>query len=326
MTVYDSPHKCSNKSITFFCSTDDLELFSAYARLDLLLVAELKSFYAVARCGSVTKAAGQLGVSQPTVTSQLRQLESRYGIELFHRQGRSLRLSDAGHRLMPQVERLMLQETEIEFRLRDASELREGTLRIGATGPYYIMDTVQRYHQRYPAIELSLSIGNSQGMLQALREYHIEIATSAYAVDDPQLYRRTIAVDPMRLVVHREHPLARHQRVSLQALESHTLLLREPGSMTRQLTEDTMTQVGVAPSRTLEIGSREAIRQAVLCQLGVSLIPASEVPPHPQLAALELSDCTVMMHEYLYCLRERQAVQPIERFLALAPDCRTPAA
>lgn len=85
-----------------------------------LLVAELKSFYAVARCGSVTKAALQLGVSQPTVTGQLRQLESRYAIELFYRQGRSLRLSDAGHRLMPLVEQLMLQENEIEFRLRDA--------------------------------------------------------------------------------------------------------------------------------------------------------------------------------------------------------------
>ncbi|MDA4541726.1 LysR family transcriptional regulator, partial [Escherichia coli] len=108
----------------------------------IVLVAELKSFYAVARCGTVTKAAAQLGVSQPTVTGQLRQLESRYGVELFHRQGRGMRLSDAGHSLMPMVEKLVQQETEIDFRLRDASDLREGNLRIGATGPFYIMDTV----------------------------------------------------------------------------------------------------------------------------------------------------------------------------------------
>ena len=78
--------------------------------------------------------AAQLGVSQPTVTGQLRQLESRYGVELFHRQGRGMRLSDAGHSLMPMVEKLVQQETEIDFRLRDASDLREGNLRIGATG------------------------------------------------------------------------------------------------------------------------------------------------------------------------------------------------
>ena len=173
-----------------------------------MLVAELKSFYAVARCGTVTKAAAQLGVSQPTVTAQLRQLESRYGVELFHRQGRGLHLSEAGRRLMPQVEKLVQQETEIEFRLRDASDLREGLLRIGATGPFYIMETVQRYNQRYPGVDLVLTIGNSQSMLQALHDYRIEVATSSYLMQDAHLYHRQIASDPLRIVVHRSHPLA----------------------------------------------------------------------------------------------------------------------
>ncbi|KAJ8138039.1 hypothetical protein OY671_008748, partial [Metschnikowia pulcherrima] len=115
-----------------------------------VLVAELKSFYAVARCGTVTKAAAQSGVSQPTVTGQSRQLESRYGVESFHRQGRGMRSSDAGHSSMPMVEKSVQQETEIDFRSRDASDSREGNSRIGATGPYYIMDTVRRYNQLYP--------------------------------------------------------------------------------------------------------------------------------------------------------------------------------
>lgn len=289
-----------------------------------LLVAALKSFYAVARCGTVTRAAAQLGVSQPTVTGQLRQLESRYGIELFHRQGRGLRLSDAGHRLMPLVERLVQQESEIEFRLRDASELREGQLRVGATGPFYIMETVRQYNQRYPGVELNLSIGNSQSMLQALHEYRIDVATSSYALDDKHLYRRMIAADPLRVVVHREHALAARGEVRLADLAPYTLLLREPGSMTRQLTEQALADAAVSPARVLEIGSRESIRQAVLCNLGLSLIPAREVPAHPQLAALALADARILMHEYLYCLRERQPVQLIARFLELAPLAAEP--
>jgi len=284
-----------------------------------LLVAELKSFYAVARCGTVTRAATQLGVSQPTVTGQLRQLESRYGIELFHRQGRGLRLSDAGQRLMPLVERLMQQESEIEFRLRDASDLREGNLRVGATGPFYIMETVRQYNQRYPGVDLNLTIGNSQSMLAALREYRIDVATSSFELDDPQLYRRRIAADPLCVVVHREHALAARAQLRLADLAPYTLLLREPGSMTRQLTEDALAQAGVTPARVLEIGSRESIRQAVLCNLGLSLIPAREIPAHPHLAALTLADARILMHEYLYCLRERQPVQLIARFLELAP-------
>lgn len=285
-----------------------------------MLVAELKSFHAVARCGTVTKAAAQLGVSQPTVTGQLRQLESRYGVELFHRQGRGLRLSDAGHRLMPLVEKLVQQESEIEFRLRDASDLREGCLRVGATGPFYIMDTVRRYNQRYPAIELSVAIGNSQSMLQALHDYRIDVATSSVAMSNPKLYRRAIAADPLRIVVHRGHPLAARALASLADLAPYALLMREPGSMTRQLTEEALRQAGVAPARVLEIGSRESIRQAILCDLGVSLIPSREVPAHAELATVAIADAEVLMHEYLYCLRERQPVQLIARFLELAPS------
>lgn len=284
-----------------------------------MLVAELKSFYAVARWGTVTKAAAQLGISQPTVTGQLRQLESRYGIELFYRHGRSMHLSDAGQRLMPLAEKLVQQETEIDFWLRDASDLREGHLRVGATGPFYIMDTVQRYSQRYPGIDLTLTIGNSQAMLQALQDYRIEVATSSYLSEEKHFYRRMIAADPLRIVTHREHPLARRSQVQLSDLSRYALLLREPGSMTRRLTETALEAAGVTVGRILEIGSRESIRQAILCDLGVSLIPSREAPTHPDLVTLEITDATIVMNEYLYCLRERQPVQLIARFLEMAP-------
>ena len=285
-----------------------------------MLVSELKAFYAVARCGTVTKAATQLGVSQPTVTGQLRQLEARYGIELFHRQGRGLQLSAQGERLLPLVERLVQQESEIEFRLRDASDLRGSSLRIGATGPFYIMPTLQRYHERYPTVAVSLSIGNSQAMLTALQDYRIEVATSAYRVDDERLHRQTIAVDPLRVVTHRDHALARAVSVGIADLAEHTLLLREPGSMTRQVCEGLFAQAGVRPHRELEIGSRESIREGVLCGLGISLMPAREVSADPQLVAVPLRDGDACLSEYLYCLRERQPVQTIARFLELAPS------
>jgi len=284
-----------------------------------MLIAELKSFYAVARCGTVTKAAALLGVSQPTVTGHLRQLEARYGVELFHRQGRGLVLSEMGRSMMPMVEKLVQQETEIDFRLRDASDLREGSLRIGATGPYYIMDTVRRYHQRYPGVDLALTIGNSHTMLQALQDYRIEVATSSFLMNESHLYRRTIAADPLCAVVSREHTLAGNKQVTLTELSRHTLLLRESGSMTRDLTEQAFQRAGVQPTRTLEIGSRESIREAILCNLGVSLIPRCEVAPHTGLIALAIDGVEIVMNEYVYCLRERQPVQLIARFLEMTP-------
>ena len=108
------------------------------------------------------------------------------------------------------------------------------------------MDTVRRYNQRYPGIDLTLVIGNSQSMLQALHDYQIEIATSSFLMDDKHLYRRLIAADPIRVVTHRDHPL-RGAAVSLADLSEHALLLREPGSMTRQLTEQALRRPASAP-------------------------------------------------------------------------------
>lgn len=282
-----------------------------------MLITELKSFYAVARAGNVTRAALQLGVSQPTVTGQLKSLEARYGLELFHRRGRALQLSEDGRRLLPMAEELVQKELEIAFHLRDASALSHGTLRLGATGPYYLMGAIARYRSRYPGVEFSLSIANSQSILQALRDYQIELACSSFRADTPELVRVTLARDRMRLAVHRSHRLARHRSIQLADLAPEILLQREPGSMTRKVTERLLEQAGVQPAEILEIANREAIVQAVVHGLGCSLIPIQESSPHPDLVFLDIDDANILTEEYLYCLKERQQVQSIARFLEL---------
>jgi len=109
-----------------------------------MLIAQLKSFFMVARVGSVTQVAKRLGLSQPTITAKIRALEEAYGVELFHRGGRRLALSDAGLALLPRVETLVQQETEIDVFLRHSGDLRTGSLRIGATAPYYVLDPAIR--------------------------------------------------------------------------------------------------------------------------------------------------------------------------------------
>ena len=83
-----------------------------------MFVTQLKAFFAVARLGSVTQAAKQLSISQPSVTAQIRALEAHYGVELFHRQGGRLRLSDEGIRLLPSVDQLLQHQIKVEFALR----------------------------------------------------------------------------------------------------------------------------------------------------------------------------------------------------------------
>ncbi|MBD2840389.1 LysR family transcriptional regulator [Pseudomonas sp. JM0905a] len=283
-----------------------------------MLAAELKAFYMVARLGSITQAAKKLGLSQPTVTTQIRNLEAQYGVELFHRGGRRLTVSEEGARLLPMVKVLLQQEADIEFFLRNCGQM-QGTLRIGATAPYYILDLVRSFRTRFPQIDVSLDIGNSQQVVEALEEYRVDLAASSQKLDDARLVRMVLGSDPLVLAVHREHALARRKSVSLEDLKGHCLLMREPGSTTRQLTEDMLKDAGISIGPLLEIGSRESIREAVIRNLGISIIARHEVPDNPELRVIELKGAP-QIDEYLYCLKERRQARLPAAFLVVARD------
>ncbi|MGH8352095.1 MAG: LysR family transcriptional regulator [Pseudomonas sp.] len=283
-----------------------------------MLSAELKAFHMVARLGSVTQAAKKLGLSQPTVTTQIRNLESQYAVELFYRGGRRLTLSEEGARLLPMVKALLQQEADIEFFLRNCGQ-SQGALRIGATAPYYILDLVKRFRERFPQIEVSVEIGNSQQVIEALEEYRVDVAASSQWLDDARLTRIVLGSDPLVLAVHRSHPLAVHAAVPLTALAGHCLLMREAGSTTRQLTEEMLAAAKIPCGPLLEIGSRESIREAVIRNIGVSIIARHEVPDNPELRVLTLENAP-HIHEYLYCLKERRQSRLPAALLGLARE------
>ncbi|RWU23493.1 LysR family transcriptional regulator [Pseudomonas alkylphenolica] len=283
-----------------------------------MLSSELKAFYMVARLGSITLAAKKLGLSQPTVTTQIRNLESQYAVELFYRGGRRLTLSDDGTRLLPMVKTLLQQEADIEFFLRNSGQV-QGSLRIAATAPYYILDLVKIFRERLPHVEVSVEIGNSQQVLELLEDYRVDIAASSQLLEDTRLVRRVLGTDPLVVAVHRNHPLASRDSLPLSALAGHCLLVREQGSTTRKLTEQMLDEARVKVGSILEIGSRESIREAVLRNIGISLIARHEVPHNPELRVLSLDNAPVM-HEYLYCLKERRQARLPAAFLGLAQE------
>ncbi|MDN6870867.1 LysR substrate-binding domain-containing protein [Pseudomonas citronellolis] len=283
-----------------------------------MLSAELKAFYMVARLGSITQAAKKLGLSQPTVTTQIRSLEGQYAVELFYRGGRRLTLTDEGARLLPMVQALLQQESDIEFFLRNCGQM-QGSLRIGATSPYYVLGLIKAFRERYPQIEVSVEIGNSQQVLEALYECRVDLAASSQPVEDARLIHLVLGRDPLVLAVHRSHPLAAQRSVALGELRNHCLLMREAGSTTRELTEKLLRDSGVTPASMLEIGSRESIREAVIRNLGVSIISRQEVPDNPELRVLELQGAP-LIDEYLFCLKERRQARLTSAFLALARE------
>jgi aminoethylphosphonate catabolism LysR family transcriptional regulator len=275
------------------------------------------AFYETVRHGSITAAARHLSISQPTVTARIQQLEKHYGVELFHRRGSRVELTQTGAALMPLIDRMMESELAIDCALRDGRTLDAGSFRLGTTGPYYILPAVAAFRRRYPNVQIGIEVGNSKEVLDALVEYRVDVAVSSNRVDDPTLARHRIASDSLVLVVDPSHALAQRRSTDLNVLSHETLLLREPGSRTRDATEAALKRRGVTPAALIEIGSREAICEAIRQGLGCSLMPSGEVPRGAALASVPIEPDGPVMHEYLYHLKSRTNARLIEAFMGV---------
>ena len=267
--------------------------------------ARYRAFIAVAQQGSLSAAARSLGVSQPTISSQIATLERQSQIELFHRQGYRMSLTGAGHKLLTLAQKLLSLESEAEFFLRDSGKLNQGELKIGAVGPFHVIEMVAAYRARHPGMQLSIRMGNSQQVLHDLEHYSTDVAVLAGLYERPELVMREYARHAIILFAHVEHPFARREQVDISELQGQPLLLRERGSTTRVALETALNAAGVKPQLNLEIGSREAIREAVARGLGVGAVSEAEFIPDARFKPVRIAGDPASTTTYLYCMKER---------------------
>ncbi|BBH45786.1 LysR substrate-binding domain-containing protein [Pseudomonas sp. KU43P] len=276
--------------------------------------ARLRTFLAVARHASFSAGARAIGLSQPTATNQIQGLEREFNVELFHRRGRRIELTDVGRALLPIAQQLSMLETEASGLLKDSGKLNRGHLKIGAVGPFHVIEMVDHYCRKYPQIEVSIRIGNSASVLEDLENYVIDIGVLAGLHDDPNFVAHRYARHPVVLFAHVEHPLARHDAVPLQALQGQRLLRRESGSTTRLALERALERAQVSPKVAMEIGSREALREAAIRGIGIGAVSEAEYIADPRLKMIRIAGDPVHTETYLYHLVERSNNQIVKSF------------
>src|SRR5215469_14507590 len=149
--------------------------------------ASLRAFHAVASHGSFTRAAASLGVTQPTLSAQVKALEETYGVALLDRRGRSVAVTALGEQLLDVTRRFFLLEEEADELLARARDLTAGHLRVAAGGPYYAVPLLAAFRARYPGVHVSLSIGNSGEVLDALLHDRADVAMISDVEPDPRL-------------------------------------------------------------------------------------------------------------------------------------------
>ena len=284
---------------------------------------QLRSFHAVAVTGSVTRAAEMLFVSQPTVTVQLRQLESAYGVELVHRVRRGIELSNIGRELFAITERVFTLEQQAVDLLTNASGLLTGDLRVGGVAPHFVMRMLAAFSERYPDIQLSLTLSNSTEALREIREYRTDVAVIGEAGAEPPSDERLSCVLYSRanvvLFVNQSHKWADREGIHLAQLASEPLIMREPGSVSRRALEQALETSEVDVDVALEV-SREGVFEAVAAGLGVGVTTDVEFPRDERLHLVRILDAEVESRAYVVSLRDRQKAPVIRAFMNLAAE------
>lgn len=282
--------------------------------------AHLRAFHAVASEGGFTRGAARLNVSQPTLSGQVRALEERYGVRLFERRGRGVEPTDLGRSLLDVTRALFAREAEAEQLLSAARGLASGQLRVGADAPYHVIPLLAAFNRRYPGVRLSITFGNSERVLHDLLERRSDVAVLPDIAADERVHAVPFRTDRLIAFVDRGHPWAGRRSVRLGELDGQRLVLREAGSTTRAVFERALRAAGHAPGEVLEIGSREAAREAVAAGLGIGIVFESEFGRDDRLHRLSLRDAALEAVEYAACLQERRPVRAVRAFFDLVQE------
>jgi len=253
-------------------------------------LADLRAFAAVCETGSFSRAAEALGISQPTVSTRVQNLEEHLGFRLIDRRQGSV-LTEMGRPIYARVTQTLAQIDAFNATAQGLEDLQTGFLRIGFSTPPQAMSLIGAFRREWPGIRLSLSQSNTWGLLEDLRRQEIDIAIMTMAAPPPEPQSHVL-IERQRLaaMVPVGHPLTREGAVTWKRLIGEPLLMRRAPSMTRTQIDREFARHGISADPFLDLPSREAIKEAVASGLGVGLAFASETGADARITSLPIRD------------------------------------
>ncbi|HEV8354991.1 MAG TPA: LysR family transcriptional regulator [bacterium] len=241
---------------------------------------QLRIFHTVARLGSYSRAAEELKISQPSVSIQVGDLERSLGVDLFEQLGKRIYLTEAGRVLEEYAQRILGLFDEASAAVAEVRGVHRGRLAIGATnipGTYLLPRALFSFQERFPQITVSLEIGTARRIQERVLRNEVELGVVGWEISAQNLVSRRFYEDEIVLVVPPGHRLAAGGPVPLGTLRDERVIMRERGSGTREAVEAALREANLALPAAMELGSGEAIKEAVAAGLGVSFLSSLAV-------------------------------------------------
>ena len=230
---------------------------------------QLRIFIAVAENQHVTRAAGELNLTQSATSAAIAALEARYGIKLFDRVGRGIVLTHTGRDFLNEAREVVARAKAAARVLDDLAGLKRGSLSLAVSqtlANYWLPPRIETFRKAYPGIDLRVTIANTEQVAQAVHRGDADLGFVEGEVDDRSLTVRKMEGDTLAVVVGVSHPWTEKTRITPKLLTETGWILREHGSGTRSMFETALRKFGVRLSDLdirLELPSNEAVRFAV---------------------------------------------------------------
>ncbi len=287
----------------------------------------LMSLAAVVEHGSFTRAANALGVSQAAVSQQVRDLERSCGLPLILQHGRSLAATALGEELATIGRHISLEAARAVKSIAEHVAGHKGHLTVGASmtiGVYLVPRMLARLQKEHPAIHVQIEIANTEDIAQATFDGIVDIGIVEGSVRRPELLATAFARDGLRCIAPPGHPL-RNRPIDLEELAAETLVIREPGSGSREVLLDALAAKRFSFARVIEISNAEAIFHAVTAGLGISWASELAVAAHEvgAIEQLDVKDFRVMRTMSHIRRRDLAPTPAMLAFLEIVEDAQT---
>ena len=286
---------------------------------------QLEVFEAIARLGSYTRAAEELFLTQPTASMQIKKLTDAVGLPLFEKVGKRIYLTDAGKALHATCREIFAQLNGFEMLVSDMKGLRQGKLRLAVvtTAKYFAPRLLGAFCSKYPGIEVSLKVSNRERLLERLGENQDDLYVLGQPPEGLDVVSEPFLDNPLVVLAPHNHPLAGQRRIPLARLAEEPFIMREPGSGTRIALERLFEEHQLTPKVRMELGSNEAIKQAIVGGLGVSVLSRHTLALDAamgQLAILDVEHFPIKRKWYAVYPAGKQPSVVVEAFLEYLRD------
>lgn len=238
---------------------------------------KLKIFQVVVETGSFSLAAERLFLTQAAVSQHIKELEASVGTELFARGRRGVTLTPSGQILADYTHRILDLVTEAAVAVTDVAHLKRGEIRLGATpgiGSYVLPGWMQSFRKTYPQLTLSLSTDVTQRIVELLQQDRLDLAFIEGELEEMD-WLGYVALQEVQqyVVVGRGHAWCALETIPLEALYTQKFVMRSKDSQTRRWLESQLVKHGVMPEIAAEFDSPEALKQAVIAGMGITILP-----------------------------------------------------